>query len=401
MEKIRILIADDIAETRENVRRLLQFEEDLEVVGTAADGEQAVALAEKIHPDIILMDINMPGLDGIAATEMATVRFPDTAVVIMSVQGEQEYLREAMAAGAREYLVKPFGGDELANTLRRVYRLTQRQYQSIRCQKKFLRDYGEKGRVLTVIGTKGGVGRTTLATNLAVSIAANQGVKVALVDLDLQFGDVAITLNLVPRQNIAHLAQEFPEDLSTLEGYLFTHSSGVKVLAAPAKPEYAELVEVEQVQRILEILQGQYDYIIVDTPATLPAQVFTALDVSDEILLLSTPDLPTVKNIKLCLDVLKGLNYDESKIHLLINKMTRERFLRSQDIETALEEKIVGYLPLDEAAAISAVNKGIPLVVEYPRSRLAVAIKNISRLYFVGESGRRMAKRAALAVSLF
>ena len=137
MEKIRILIADDIAETRENVRRLLQFEEDLEVVGTAADGEQAVALAEKIHPDIILMDINMPGLDGIAATEMATVRFPDTAVVIMSVQGEQEYLREAMAAGAREYLVKPFGGDELANTLRRVYRLTQRQYQSIRSQKNF------------------------------------------------------------------------------------------------------------------------------------------------------------------------------------------------------------------------------------------------------------------------
>lgn len=403
MDKIRILIADDVAETRENVQRLLLFEDDLEVVGLTGDGERAVALAEELKPDIILMDINMPGLDGIAATEMISMRLPQTAVVIMSVQGEQEYLRQAMAAGAREYLVKPFSSDELAATIRRVYRLEQKRRVNVASQEVFSpgSGQGQESQVITVFSTKGGVGRTTVTTNLAVTAArANPG-RVVLVDLDLQFGDVAITLNLVPRRSIADLAQEFPEDLATLERYLATHSSGLKVLPAPAKPEYAELITADQVKRVLELLREKYTYIFVDTPQTFQDHVLTALDASDKIIILSTLDLPTVKNVKLCLDTMKGLHYDLEKIRLVINKLAGERYLRSRDVEAVLEHTIAAQLPSDEATAVAAVNKGSPLVLEYPHSRLAAAIRNLYHLLLGTPVAEKPRKKAKILASLF
>jgi pilus assembly protein CpaE len=401
VEKIRILIADDVAETRENVQRLLLFEEDLEVVGLTGDGERAVAMAEELRPDIILMDINMPGLDGIAATELLSLRLPETAVVIMSVQGEQEYLRQAMIAGAREYLVKPFSSDELVATLRRVHRLSQKRQISIQARQAFLKNDRKRGRVITVFSTKGGVGRTTVAANLAVGMVTANSRRVAVVDLDLQFGDVAITLNLVPRRTIADLAQEFPEDSTALERYLCTHSSGVKVLAAPAKPEYAELVTAAQVKQVLELFREDYDYIFVDTPATFQDHVLTALDASDQVLLLATLDLPTVKNVKLCLDTMRGLRYDQEKVRLVLNKLAGERYLRTRDVEAALDHQVDANLPLDEVTSVSALNKGVPLILEYPNSRLAGALRNLTRTLAAGGRAKGHVQRKSMLASLF
>src|SRR5690554_435280 len=117
-EQIRVLIADDIEETRVNVARLLEFERDLAVVAQAGDGQEAVELALEHRPDCILMDINMPVLDDIAATERISMALPETVIIMMSVQGEQDYLRQAMLAGAREYLIKPFSGDELVHAVK-------------------------------------------------------------------------------------------------------------------------------------------------------------------------------------------------------------------------------------------------------------------------------------------
>ena len=120
-EKIRVVIVDDIAETREHLTKLLSFESDIEVVGAAASGEEAVDLTGKLQPDILLMDINMPGMDGIATTERVSATFPATSIIMMSVQGEADYLRRSMLAGAREFLVKPFSSDELTASIRQVY----------------------------------------------------------------------------------------------------------------------------------------------------------------------------------------------------------------------------------------------------------------------------------------
>jgi pilus assembly protein CpaE len=125
--KIRLLIVDDIAETRANLRKLLMFDESVEVIGEAENGEEAVAKALTLNPDIVLMDINMPVLDGIQATERIAAEQPRIGIIILSVQGEQEYMRKAMAAGARDYLVKPPTGDDLINTIQQVFDLQKRR----------------------------------------------------------------------------------------------------------------------------------------------------------------------------------------------------------------------------------------------------------------------------------
>src|SRR5512140_884741 len=120
-DQIRVLIVDDIPETRDHLAKLLGFEADIDVVGAAASGREAIDLAMKLTPDVVLMDINMPDMDGIAATEHLASEVPTAAVVMMSVQGEADYLRRSMLAGAREFLVKPFSSDELSSSIRQVY----------------------------------------------------------------------------------------------------------------------------------------------------------------------------------------------------------------------------------------------------------------------------------------
>ncbi len=139
-EKIRVVIVDDIAETREHLTKLLSFESDIEVVGAAASGEEAVELTGKLQPDILLMDINMPGMDGIATTERVSATFPATSIIMMSVQGEADYLRRSMLAGAREFLVKPFSSDELTASIRQVHiREKARRGRIDRCPPRVLR----------------------------------------------------------------------------------------------------------------------------------------------------------------------------------------------------------------------------------------------------------------------
>ena len=189
-DQIRVLIVDDIPETRDHLAKLLGFESDIEVVGTAASGREAIEVAAKLTPDVVLMDINMPDMDGISATERLSAEVPAAAVVMMSVQGEADYLRRSMLAGAREFLVKPFSSDELTSSIRQVYTREQDKLTriaglpaastastavAVRPAVTPEREDGEPGRVVAVFGPKGGVGRTTLAVNLAVAAATELG----------------------------------------------------------------------------------------------------------------------------------------------------------------------------------------------------------------------------------
>lgn len=318
MEKIKVVIVDDTEETRNNVKTLLSFEKRIEVIGEAENGEEAVFIVRESRPDVVLMDINMPVMDGIRATEEITMNVPETAVVIMSVQGETEYLRMAMAAGARDFLCKPFSGDDLTNTIMRAYDL-----ESQRRQKSKVTTVKEeiKSKVISVFSTKGGVGKTTIASNLAVCLARASKKRVALVDLDLQFGDVAIMLNASVKNTISDLIKEINMvDSDIMEDYLVTHFSGVRILPAPVKPEYAEFVTSSHVEKIINTLKEYYHYIIVDTSASFHETVLAALDMSDRILLVSTLDLPTIKNVKAGLDVMETLRYPKEKINIVVNK---------------------------------------------------------------------------------
>lgn len=387
MSKIRILVVDDIAETRDNVKRLLYFEPDMEVVGEAEDGEAALRLAEKLLPDIVLMDINMPVLDGISATEQIAMSVPGAGIIIMSVQGEQEYLKKAMMAGAREYMIKPFSSDELAQTVRRVYDFEKKRKIQLVNNEKAVRPRRDP-KIITMFSTKGGVGKTTLATNLAVCLARETGGRVALVDLDLQFGDVAVMLNVVPKRTITELIQEIGNlDEDILETFLVSHPSGIRILPAPTRPEYAELITAGHVEKILTLLKSNYDYIIVDTPAVFHETNLTALDMCDQILLIMALELPTIKNVKLSMEVLESLHH-KGKIKLILNRSSNDMGIKYTDVERSLGFLVAAHIPSDGRVVVNSVNKGVPFVLSDSNTKVAQALRELARLV-IEDSGHQ------------
>lgn len=376
MDKIRVVIVDDTEETRNNVKTLLSFEKRIEIIGEAENGEEAIFIVRESKPDVVLMDINMPVMDGIKATEEINMSVPETAVIIMSVQGENEYLRKAMTAGARDFLNKPFSSDDLITTILKTYDMEsqRRQRSNITKVKEEV-----KSKIITVFSTKGGVGKTTLASNLAVSIARTTKKRVALVDLDLQFGDIAIMLNASVKNTISDIIKEINQlDSDVVEDYMVTHFSGVRVLPAPIKPEYAEYITSSHVEKILNTLKDRYHYIIVDTSASFHETVLQALDMSDRILMMSTLDLPTIKNVKAGLDVMETLHYPKEKINIVLNKASEQFGIKYKDFESTLKHHIWAFIPEDSQTVITSANKGFPFVMTRTETKVAKAVFSIT-----------------------
>ncbi|MGB9777448.1 MAG: response regulator, partial [Anaerolineae bacterium] len=381
-EKIRVLIVDDIAETRENLRKLLSFAPDIEVVGTAATGEEGVKLARELTPHVVIMDINLPGMDGITATEQIVREVPTAQIVILSVQGETGYMRRAMAAGARDFLVKPPSGDELMATIHRVYEIGQAQAARLAPLPTAVVPgvagrpaAGRQGQLVVVFSPKGGVGCTTVAVNLAVALQTRLGAsqKVAIMDGSFQFGDVGVMLNLQPSRSIADLAVRVEElDSDLLTSVLTPHPSGIKALLAPPHPEAADAVigadggMTESSRRIGVILDGllrEFDILVVDTWSLLNELTLTFLDRADLILLVVTPLIPEIKDARHFLELADRLGYPREKIGLVINQSDRKTGLRLDQIERALLPALA-HIPYDERAGIIAANRGLPIVTE-------------------------------------
>ncbi|MDF2524361.1 MAG: response regulator receiver protein [Clostridiales bacterium] len=375
-EKIKVIVVDDVRETRDNIKALLAFERKIDVVGEAENGEEAIYMAREAHADIVLMDINMPVKDGIKATEEISVEVPDTAVIIMSVQNEQEYLRKAMAAGAKEYVLKPFTGDELVNTIIKTYNLETKRKKKVN---PIIVKEEIQTKIISVFSTKGGVGKTTLATNLAIAIARETKKKVALVDLNLMFGDVAIHLNIYVKATIAELIKEINSlDSEMMEEYLHTHFSGVKVLPAPMKPEYAEYITAQHIEKIIRTLQGRYHYIIIDTAQNFSETTLAALDASDTVLFVSNMEVPTIKNVKTGLEVLDTLKYSDKKVKLVLNKATEQFGVSYKDFEDTVRQKIWASIPEDAQIVVNSINKGFPVALSRMDSKISKSFYDIA-----------------------
>jgi pilus assembly protein CpaE len=382
-DRIKVLIVDDIPETRDHLSKLLGFESDVEVVGAAPGGPEAIQLAASVTPDVVLMDINMPGMDGITATEKLAAEVPTAAVIMMSVQGEADYLRRSMLAGAREFLVKPFSSDELTASIRQVWareKDKQSRFAPVAAPAETSRNgSGEPASVVAVFSPKGGVGRTTISVNLAVA-AAQDGKRVALVDASFQFGDVGVLLNLNPRnKSIADLAAELQagEQYDSLDGFLVAHSSGVRVLLAPPTPEQAELVNPPAVKQVLEALRGQHDLVVVDCPSSFNETTLAVLDEADMILTLLTLEITSVKNMRLFLEVCEQLGYGPEKIRLVLNRADSTLGIRVADVEHSIGRKVDHTIVSDGRSVVYALNRGVPFFLS---NREAQVSQDIQRL---------------------
>lgn len=373
-QKIRVIIVDDIAETRENVRKLLQFEADIEVIGAAKSGKEGIEFAKEQDPDVILMDINMPDMDGISATEAILRNQPHVQVIILSVQGDQNYMRRAMLAGARDFLTKPPMADELISAIRRAGEMAQHE----RAKNAQVRAAPAmpgaavgagfsltQGKVITVYSPKGGTGCTTIAVNLALALH-NEDTRTTLIDGNFQFGDVAVFINEQGKNTIIDLATRVSElDPEIVEGVMIKHAAtGVHVLAAPSRPEYAEKVSGDQFAQLIDYLRQIYAYIVIDTTPSLNDITLTAIDKSDALVLVTTQDIPSIKNARLFLDLLQTIGLDRERIVFCMNKYDKRIGITPERVGDNLKQPVAAVIPLDERVVVPAVNRGVPFILE-------------------------------------
>ncbi len=368
-EPIRLLIVDDIAETRENLRKLLQFESYIEVVGAARTGEEALQMAHDTQPDVVLMDINLPDMDGIEVTEAMLREVRHAQIIMLSVQSDNDYLRQSMRAGARDFIAKPPAGDELIASVKR-WGMRAHEEKKVELAPVSRGPGSDKagghrpdGKAIVVYSPKGGVGCTTLATNLAIGLNTDETPTV-LVDANLQFGDVSVFLNLQVKNSFLDLASRAEDiDDELAEEVLIRHDSGLRVLAAPPRPEHADEVTPDQVRKVLAYLKRNFAYVVVDTHKAMDDIALAVLDNADMLVAVATPDIPAIKDARLVFDLLTALEFPRERVFFVLNKMDRKTGITAEAVAENLKRPVDGEIPTDEKVVSAAINRGVPLLL--------------------------------------
>lgn len=370
-EKIRVLIVDDNSETRENIRKLLQFESNVEVVGAARTGLEGIELATETQPHVVLMDINMPDMDGIAATEAIRRKLPFTQIVILSVQYDPKYMQKAMLVGARNFLEKPPQIDELINTIQTVGKMGQEEQARINLSAQFQTTPTGKsghglthGKVITVYSPKGGVGTTTMAVNLGQALMTGD-TKVLLVDAYLQYGDVAVFNNEQARNSLIDLTPRSAElDPDVVADVIISNKSGIHILAAPPRPEMAEAIKPGEFKQVINYLKSIYDYIVIDTESHLTETVLDAIEVCDTLLLITTQEIPAIKNAKTFLTLVDQFQIGRQRVIFIMNKYDKRIALLPEKIGESLKQEINAIIPFEERIVLNSINTGVPFMID-------------------------------------
>lgn len=384
---IRVLIVDDNRTTVENVARLLNFEPDISVVGTARNGRVGVLKTKELKPDIVLMDINMPDMDGIEACRQILLSSPRSRVMMMSVQADMAYLKGAMQAGAREFLIKPFGYDELNNAVRRVHQTDPSPAELAAMAtpagvgEAAIKQKIDRAIMVAVFSPKGGVGCSTIAANLAIALRGSREANVLLIDADLFFGDLDALLDLHPSHRIVEILQKFdPEDTDVLQRMFVDHSSGVRLLAGPGRPELAELVRPEPLQSLLESVSQLYDYVVLDMGCRYNSLTRQILDLVDRVILIVTPEVTAIKSANLFLRMPGPRAFPPRKVLPLLNKYNRVWGITPESVGDTIGQIVSLTVPEDESAALIAVNRGQPVLLSAPRSSMVRPLLELEKL---------------------
>lgn len=390
--KIAVIIAESDEQFLDQLMRWLSAEPTIDIVEVVSDGDAAVNLARKYRPDVVLMDMHLPGRGGIEATELITTLLPNTGVIMMSQDGEQDSLRKAMIAGARQLVLKSTTRQELLRTLREVHQTAiarrvltgpmngEHNNHASASYAVAPESPRREGQIVALFSPKGGVGATTVAVNTALALRKEHGLKVTLVDGSLPFGDIGVFLDLPPNRSIIDLVVN-PEqiDREFVEGALSTHNrSGTKVLLAPPRPEMAEMVTADQMRRTLTVLRENYDFTVVDTWSCLDERVLTILEMADKILLCFTLDLPAIKSTKVFLEVSELLRFPPEKIIPVLIKSTGTQGLEIRDVEGTIGRPVGAQISGDARLTSRCINEGDPLVLGHTQSSVAQDFRKLA-----------------------
>ena len=369
---IRVLIAEHNLERREQLQAALTGD-SLEIVGTARDSAEVTRLAAALRPDSVLLDEDLPPDGGFAAAEALAASGLMLQTILVCGEGSERDLRRAMRAGAREVVCRAAGPAALRAAVLSVHAESVRRHGPVPAEIRAK----PLGQVVAVTGAKGGVGKTTLAVNLAAALAAETGEPTVLFDLHTQFGDAALLLNLFPRRTLADLVQVDPTDLDAalLDDYLERHGCGLKLLAGASAPVPFDALTPAFLDQTLRLLRESYTHIVLDVPPGLTETARRALAGGDRVLLVTNLfDLTTLANTRLWLEAVPL-----ETVQIIVNRVSASNKLQLDDLTRTLG-RVADYLvPNDGKLVPASVNSGVPFILSHPSSKAACNVYALAR----------------------
>jgi pilus assembly protein CpaE len=386
VSEIRTLIALDEGVDRDLVHSTLPVDSGIHVVGMVDGLEASWSTLQETPTDLLVVACAGYSDRALFLIDGAVKQRPERPIVVLCHGSPNGFVRRVFESGADDIVMLPASSEEVGFTF----------------EKAVARKLGAAvatgtalSPMICVLGPKGGAGKTLTTANLAVSLAA-AGRKVVVVDLDLQFGDIGLSLGLAPEKTIYDLAKSGGSlDVDKLEGYLSPHSSGVRVLMAPTRPDHAGVVTTEFLRDIYGILRLSNDYVVVDTPPGFTPEVIAATDSSSHICMVGVLDSLSLKNTKLGLETLDLMGYEADRITLVLNRADSRVGITRDDVATVIGRPPDVLIPSDRDIP-RAVNEGVPIVLSKEKSDAARAFRSLANLYLQPNSNGKKNGRPRL-----
>jgi pilus assembly protein CpaE len=373
-EPLKILIIDPHPDAVALLRRSLNTFGDLEVVGDAGFGPVASTWAHTLEPAIVIVSLEEPLTRSLTTIQSLMRGNPRWTVVGLVNQFERDIFRRTVLAGARDVLLRNASAADLHDSLVQAHNAD-----ALRIAASGHDPTAPTGSVITAFSVKGGVGKTTLATNLAVAVAQESSASVVLVDLDVPFGDIALMLDIHPEQDVLDAMDDTVlDDLERLQNMLVRTPHGVHVLAAPLAPDDAGALDSRKIGKLLSRLAALHQFVIVDTPVGLTELTAAALDASELALLVTTPEIAALRRTHACLRLLQGLEFSTSKLQLVLNRVDSKTRVSSAEAVEALGHP-VAWRVANDYAAMQSNALGRPVVQAQPKTRLTKDIQVMAR----------------------
>jgi len=372
----QVIVVDPDRESSAEIQKMLSML-GFQVIASAGYGVEAFTLAFQLKPDLILMRIEEPLVRPLQTLSRINDGLPDLPIVVFSTEANIRLMRQSMVSGASDYLQEPLQSEEVEAAIMRVLERKEREGMRRRGE---LADPIAQGTVITVFGAKGGIGKTTIASNLAVALSTEAHQTVALVDMDTRFGDVAITMDIPVERSIADLARNLDNvDRNSLREYLVQHESGVRILPAPTRPSDWRNLTAQHIRDVVDVLAQTHDFVILDTPGTFNEIVAAAIEVGTMILLVTTLDMASIKDTVLALEMLhERFGNDDERIKVVLNRAGMDTGVREKDVERTLDSPLWWRIPQDQEV-VKAAQLGRPIVMSRPNSKVSLEIREIAR----------------------
>ena len=347
------------------LRGALAAQEGARLLVGGDDPEQIFEEIVRLSPNAAIISLGASPEVELRLVARIAAECPRTAVICASRDSSPDTILRSIRAGAREFLRLPIIPDEFKTVFARVSEVCAGQPEAPK----------KRGRVVAAFSSKGGCGTTFIASNIAASLDA----PTVLVDLNLHAGDLGLFLGVEPKFSIADVVEHRERvDDALLKSFLVPHSAKLSLLAAPREADSADDIEPEHVFQVLELLRERFDYVVIDPQHTFDAITLAALDQADDILLVLTLDIPAIRSTQRALQIFDRLGYPRHKIHIVVNRFSRQIDLDLRQVERFLGESVMGYVQSDYRTAVNSINLGQPLVESEPNSKIAAELRQIT-----------------------